>query len=236
MVSVLPQVPKLGGVVLNLLFPQWCIGCGREGEVICHSCRSSLPRVMPPLCPRCGRPQANGTLCSSCVSWQAEIDGIRSPFRFDGVMRQVIHQLKYRNLKVLAAPLAQLLRDYLTTNPVPGEVLVPVPLHRKRLKERGYNQSGLLARELGKPIHLAVVDDCLIRRHPTLPQARTSTVDERQHNVADAFTCCDQRLQNKQVLLIDDVATSGATFNACAAALKAAGATSVWGLALAREI
>jgi ComF family protein len=151
-------------------------------------------------------------------------------------VRQAIYQLKYRNLKVLAAPLAQLLKDYLATNPVPGEVLVPVPLHRKRLKERGYNQSGLLARELGKPINLAMVDDCLIRRHPTPPQARTSNVDERQSNVADAFTCCDRRLQNKQVLLIDDVATSGATLNACATALKAAGATSVWGLALAREI
>ncbi len=236
MVSVLPQAAKLGGMALNLFFPQWCIGCGQEGDVICYSCRSSLPRVMPPLCPRCGRPQPSGILCSGCVGWRAEIDGIRSPFRFDGVMRQAIHQLKYRNLKALAAPLAQLLKDYLITSPVPGEVLVPVPLHQKRLRERGYNQSSLLAKELGKPTNLPVVDDYLIRQRPTSPQARTSTVDERQSNVADAFTCRDQRLRNKQVLLIDDVATSGATLNACATALKAAGAISVWGLVLAREI
>jgi len=234
--SVLPQVAKLGGMALNLLFPQWCIGCGREGDVICYSCRSSLPRVMPPLCPRCGRPQPSGILCPSCVSWQAEIDGIRSPFRFDGVMRQAVYQLKYRNLRALAAPLAQLLNDYLITNPVPGEVLVPVPLHRKRLRERGYNQSSLLARKLGKLINLPVVDDCLIRQRSAPPQARTSSVEERQRNVADAFACCNQRLRDKQVLLIDDVSTSGATLDACAAALKAAGATSVWGLALAREI
>ena len=234
--GVLPQAAKLGGMALNLLFPQWCIGCAKEGSFICYSCRSSLPRVMPPLCPRCGRPQPSGILCSSCVSWQAEIDGIRSPFRFDGVMRQAIHQLKYRNLRALAAPLAQMLNDYLITNPMPGEVLVPVPLHRKRLRERGYNQSSLLAKELGKLTNLPVVDDCLIRQRPTLPQARTSTVDERQSNVADAFACYTQRLRDKQVLLIDDVSTSGATLNACAAALKAAGVTSVWGLALAREI
>ena len=236
MVRVLPQVAKLGGMALNLLFPQKCIGCGKESVFICYSCRSSLPRVMPPLCPRCGRPQPSGILCPSCVSWRAEIDGIRSPFRFDGVMRQAIHQLKYKNLRALAGTLAQLLNDYLITNPVPGEVLVPVPLHQKRLRERGYNQCSLLAKELGKLTNLPLVDSCLVRQRHTPPQARTSTVDERQSNVADAFACRDQRLRDKQVLLIDDVSTSGATVDACAAALKAAGAISVWGLVLAREI
>jgi ComF family protein len=151
-------------------------------------------------------------------------------------MRQAIHQLKYKNLRALAAPLARLLNDYLITNPVPGEVLVPVPLHRKRLRERGYNQSSLLAGELAKLTNLPMVADCLIRQRHAPPQARTSTVDERKSNVADAFAYRDQRLRDKQVLLIDDVSTSGATLNACAMALKAAGATSVWGLVLAREI
>ncbi len=233
---MLPQMPKLWRMALNLLFPKWCIGCGKEGDFICYSCLSLLPRVLPPLCPRCGRPQPSGIICPSCVSWQAEIDGIRSPFRFDGVMRQAIYQLKYRNLRALAPRLAQQLYDYLITNPVPGEVLVAVPLHRKRLRERGYNQSSLLARELGKLTSLPVVDDCLIRQRHAPPQARTSSVDDRKSNVAGAFTCYDHRLQDKQVLLVDDVATSGATLNACAVALKTAGAASVWGLALAREI
>jgi competence protein ComFC len=233
---VLPQVAKLKGRIVDFLFPRWCVGCGREGEFICPSCRRSLPRVMPPLCPRCGKPRPSGTLCPTCVSWQAEIDGIRSPFRFDGVMRQAIHQLKYRNLRALAEPLAKLLNDYLATNPIPGEVLVPVPLHQKRLRERGYNQSRLLAKELGKLTNLPVVDDCLIRQRHAPPQARSSTVEERRRNVAGAFVCRDHRLQDKQVLLIDDVSTSGATLDAGAAALKAARATSVWGLVLAREI
>jgi len=233
---VLPQVAKLKGRIVDFLFPRWCVGCGREGEFICPSCRRSLPRVMPPLCPRCGKPRPSGTLCPTCVSWQAEIDGIRSPFRFDGVMRQAIHQLKYRNLRALAEPLAKLLNDYLATNPIPGEVLVPVPLHQKRLRERGYNQSRLLAKELGKLTNLPVVDDCLIRQRHAPPQARSSTVEERRSNVAGAFVCRDHRLQNKQVLLIDDVSTSGTTLDAGATALKATGATSVWGLVLAREI
>ena len=191
---------------------------------------------MPPLCPRCGKPQLSGILCPGCVSWQVEIDVIRSPFRFDGVIRQAIHQLKYRNLRALAITLAKLLQNYLATNPVPGEVLVPVPLHPKRIRERGYNQSSLLAKELGKLTSLPVVDDCLIRQRHTPPQAKTPTVDERRSNVANVFTCRDSRLQNKQVLLIDDVSTSGATLDACATALKAAGAATVWGLVLAREI
>jgi ComF family protein len=236
MVSLLPQVAKLGEIILDLLFPKWCIGCGKRGDLICFSCQSLLPRIMPPLCPKCGKPQPSGILCSGCVSWKAEIDGIRSPFRFDGVMRQAIYNLKYRNLRTLAVPLANLIYDYLVDNSVPGDVLVPVPLHRKRLRERGYNQSQLLARELSKLINLPVIESCLIRKQHALPQARTATVEERQTNVAGAFTCRDDRLREKRVLLIDDVSTSGATLDACAAALKAFGVSSVWGLVLAREI
>lgn len=204
--------------------------------MLCSSCCDSLPRIMPPFCPQCGKPQASGILCPGCVSWQAEIDGIRSPFRFDGLMRQAVHQLKYKNLRALAKPLAKLLNDFLVINPLPGEVLVPVPLHPRRLRERGHNQSHLLAEELSSLINLPVIDDCLIRKRHTPPQARTATVEERRSNIANAFTCVNDRLQDKQVLLIDDVSTSGATLDACAKTLKAAGAVSVWGFVLAREV
>jgi len=233
---VLPRFTKIRGMALDLLFPRWCVGCGREGDFICPSCLKSLPRVTPPLCPRCGLPQSSDTLCASCLGWQAEIDGIRAPFRFDGVIRQAVHELKYRNLRALAGQLAQLISDYLLDNPVPGEVLVPVPLHPRRLRERGYNQSLLLAKELAKLAGLPVADDCLVRERHTSPQARTATVGERRGNVAGAFACRDRRLEGKPVILIDDVSTSGATLDACARALKQAGAASVWGLVLAREI
>lgn len=233
---MLPQVVEFKRMALDLLFPQRCLGCGKAGILICPSCQSSLPILAPPLCPLCGRPQLSGILCPSCIRWQAEIDGIRSPFRFDGVTRQAIHQLKYRNLRTLATPLARLLNNYLAGHPVPGDVLVPVPLHPKRLKERGYNQSALLASELGKLTNLPIMEDCLVRRQHTSPQAKTATVEERRSNVSEAFVCRSDGLRNRQVILIDDVATSGATLNACAQALKASGATSVWGLVMAREI
>jgi ComF family protein len=233
---VLPRFVKLKGMALDLLFPRWCVGCGGEGSFLCQSCQHSLPRIEPPICSRCGKPQAGGQLCLGCVEWPAAIDGIRSPFRFEGTTREAVHQLKYRNLRALAPLLAGLLNDYLRTHPMPGEVLVPVPLHRKRLRERGYNQSRLLSEELGKLNGLPVVADCLVRQINNPPQARTSTVDERRENVVGVFDCRDDRLRGKQVLLIDDVATSGATLDACAAVLKASGAVSVWALTFAREV
>jgi len=233
---MLPQVAKLKGIAVDFLFPQWCVGCGKVGSFLCQSCLQSLERIAPPICPQCGLPQPESSLCPRCVGWRSQIDGIRSPFRFDGVMRKAIHQLKYGNIRALATPLAELLKEYLETSPIPGEVLVPVPLHDKRLRERGYNQSRLLTRELGRLINLPVVDDCLIRHRHTPPQVKTTSVEERQNNVTDAFACKNHRLKGKRVLLIDDVATSGNTLNACAIALKTAGASSVWGLVMAREL
>jgi len=191
---------------------------------------------MPPICPKCGKPQTSGILCPSCTGWQAEIDGIRAPFKFDGVIREAIHRLKYNNLRALVIPLVGFLLDYVESNYVPGQVLVPVPLHPKRLKERGYNQSSLLAHRLGKLTNLVVEDGCLVRTKFVTPQAKASTVVERRENVRGAFLCWNQRLRDREVILIDDVSTSGATLNACAAALKASGVRSVWGLVLAREI
>ena len=231
-----PQLAKFGEVALDFLFPKWCVGCRQRGDFICPVCLNSIVRISAPVCPRCGRPQISDILCPGCVSWSAAIDGIRAPFRFDGVIRQAVYELKYHNIRSLALPLARLINDYLMSNPLPGEIMVPVPLHRKRLRERGYNQSGLLAMELGKLTNLPVVDDCLVRQKHTSAQAKTAAVAERHSNVEDAFICSSSDVRGKTVLLIDDVATSGATLNAGATALKAAGASSVWGLALAREI
>jgi ComF family protein len=191
---------------------------------------------MPPFCPRCGKPQASGIVCPSCWQRPTGIDGIRSPFRFDEVIRKAIHELKYRNLKAISPCLAELLADYLKENPLPGEALVGVPLHPRRLRERGYNQSSLIAAELGKRIGLPVIEDCLIRVKQAQPQVRAVDVEDRRRNVADAFVCRDEKVSGKQIILIDDVCTSGATLESCAAALKNKGAASVRGLTLAREI
>jgi len=115
-------------------------------------------------------------------------------------------------------------------------VIIPVPLHHKRLRERGYNQSDLLAQELGKLSEIPVDGKSLVRTKYSVPQARTASVVERHRNVIGLFECVTDSMQGQNVIVIDDVTTSGATLNACATALKRAGAASVWGLALAKEI
>ena len=232
----LPRLNQLVELAIDAFFPRRCVGCGKVGSFLCLDCRRKLPRVFPPLCPQCGKPQASGILCPSCRQRQTQIDGVRSPFRFEEVLRQAIHQLKYHNLRAISPCLAQLLADYLHSNPLPGEAIIPVPLHPRRLRERGYNQSGLLARELSKLTNLPLIQDCLIRIKEAQPQVRASSAQERLNNVASAFLCQDNGVDGKQIILIDDVCTSGATLESCASALKNKGATSVWGLTLAREI
>jgi ComF family protein len=227
---------KLVELVVDSFFPRRCVGCGRLGGFFCPECLGNISRLLPPLCPNCGKPQASGIVCPDCWQRQTEIDGIRSLFRFDGIIREAIHQLKYRNLKAISPCLAELLADYLRSNPLPGEALICVPLHPRRLRERGYNQSNLLARGLSERINLTVIENCLIRVKQTQPQVRAADVEERRRNVDDAFMCRDERVNGRQIIIIDDVCTSGATLESCAVALKNKGATSVWGLTLAREI
>lgn len=228
---------RLSGVLLDLLFPQRCVGCQCEGQLLCCACSSAAPRLQPPLCRHCGLPMADGSsLCHACRTHPLKLDGLRSVFYFEGVIRQSVHHLKYSNLRALAMPLALLMREYLETVPCPGEILVPVPLHQRRLKERGYNQSALLARELGRLANLPMLEGSLVRRRDTPPQARTTSAEERRRNVAEAFACADLRLKGREVILIDDVATTGATLEAAAEALRNAGTSSVWALTLAREI
>jgi ComF family protein len=153
------------------------------------------------------------------------------------LIRQAVHELKYRNLRALVPLLAEFLYDFLLANPMPAEVLVPVPIHRKRWRERGYNQSALLAHELGRLSGLPVMENCLVRQNHAPPQAKSANVSERYKNVAGAFSCPSSgELRGTKVLLIDDVSTSGATLNACAGVLKSAGAAAVWGLVLALEL
>ena len=219
-----------------MFFPAWCLGCGREGKYICDSCREKLPLISPPICVKCGRPLTENYTCPGCIEEPVVIDGIRAPFLFHGVIRQAIHELKYRNLRAIAPVLGGFLHNYLLVNPIPVDVLVPVPIHRKRRRERGFNQSSLIGFELSRRNGMPVVEDCLIRSINTPPQVRTTSASERRKNIADAFICANEKLKGRQVILIDDVSTSGATLNTCAGVLKASGAASVWGLTLALEI
>jgi ComF family protein len=232
--SVYACLERAKGKLVDFFFPPHCVGCGREREFICVSCRQSLPNLVPPLCSTCSKPM-DGESCSSCRRWRLEINGIRSPYAFEGLMRQAIYRLKYGYWTALAEPLGGLLARYLQSSPVPMDAVVPVPLHPWRLRERGYNQSALLAREVGKLLSVPVVEGWLVRQSNGRAQVKTADAAERRRNVEGAFRCRDERLAGKHVVILDDVCTTGATLDSCAVALKKAGVASVWGLTLARE-
>ncbi len=197
---------------------------------------------MPPICQLCGRPSNASGYCWHCQHKPLAIDGIRSVFSFEGEVRQTVHHLKYCNRQVLAVPLARLMAGYWRTNPIPINLIVPVPLYPARQRERGYNQADLLARALGGMIDVPVATKGLRRVRHTQPQVNLNA-SERGENVRGAFIyqvsekgSSDVAVNGRRVLVIDDVCTTGSTLEACSLALKAAGASTVWGFTLARAI
>lgn len=231
---------RLANAAVDLLFPKRCVGCDREGAFLCQECLAELPRLEPPFCFLCGQPgRLMMRLCLSCWERPLEIDGIRAPYRMEGAVREAVHALKYQYVRALAPTLGQLLAEFIAASPDmsgPADVLVPVPLHPRRERSRGYNQSLLLARETGKIVGLPVEDRALRRLRATPSQAQSASQKERRANVSEAFAAEATLVQGRRVLLVDDVCTTGATLEACAIALKEAGAASVWGLTLAREV
>ncbi|MDY6835128.1 MAG: ComF family protein [Chloroflexota bacterium] len=233
--SVGERLDRVKNYFGELLFPSCCVGCGKGGEFLCKNCRQSLPVLMPPLCKKCGNSLPWDGCCTSCLRWELQIDGIRSPFRYEGIVREAVLQLKYHHLRAIAQELAQPLAEYFKRVSPPGDILFPVPLHPRRLRARGYNQSALLAEALGKLVGLPVEDRVLWRYVDTPPQARSDGAT-RRNNVLGAFRCNEKEVESRSVIVIDDVCTTGATLNACAETLKIAGVASVWGVALAREV
>ena len=230
------RLRQLQNEVIDFFFPRECIGCGKVGDFICVQCSKKLPRLNPPICLRCGKPESSGTFCYECWGKSNSLDSIRSVFVFDGALRDAVLSFKYRNLRAIANCLGDFMAGYYKVNNLTGDILVPVPLNEMRIRDRGYNQSELLAREISLQIGVPVNEKVIRRTRDCQPQARTKNVDERRRNMENAFSHMGDEVRGLDVVIIDDVCTSGATLEACASALKAAGAKRVTGFTLAREI
>ncbi|MBC7256997.1 MAG: ComF family protein, partial [Chloroflexi bacterium] len=224
---------KKGFSFWDWLFPPQCVACGARGAWLCADCIAAMPRIMPPFCPHCGEPQRSGRPCRHCAERASSLEGIRSVGLYAGPLQRAIWAFKYEGLWVLVDPLASLLEEYYRGHPWPVDLVMPVPLHRRRERRRGYNQSALLARTLAKRLALPYEPDLLVRRRDTPSQVGKSR-EERYLNMEGAFACARPVPSGARILLVDDVLTTGATLEACAAPLKSAGAATVWGMTLAR--
>jgi len=236
--------PLLRGL-LDLLYPPRCEACGRlRAEPICTECAAKIEFVRPPMCKVCGEPfdpLAKGApRCQRCRTGRRPFARARSAVYYDGPIVQAIYRFKYYGQMVLGPRLGKLMAEALGDGAAgiaadAVDVICPVPLHSSRLRERGFNQSELLAEEvaaaLDKPLKAL-----LERTRPTLPQVDLP-VESRRANVRDAFA---PRLQEviagQRVLLVDDLFTTGATLSECARALRRADAAEVTVFTLARPL
>lgn len=233
---ILTLFQKFSQPLLDLLYPPVCLNCKNSDSWLCPDCLAKIALIHPPVCERCGSPTSEeNQTCEQCQDNVLQyIDAIRSAAHFENEpLRPAIHFLKYKNHKMVAAILAETLADACCRFELTGDVILPVPLHRTRYRERGYNQSELLARQLGALLDRPVNTMSLVRVRKTRSQVELRA-GERHENVADAFACVDDDLAGQAVLLVDDVCTTGSTLDACAYALKQAGVAFVWGVTLAR--
>jgi ComF family protein len=239
------RLRRLGGQVLDVLLPPRCVTCDDPVErpgMFCAGCFRKVGFISAPFCTRCGIPLSaaakadSAGLCGTCQTQDYAFDQVRAPFRYDIQARRLILPFKYADrtdlAPVLAVHMARAGADLLAR----ADVLVPVPLHRSRLFRRKYNQAALLAQALRVLSRRPAAIDALIRTRRTAAMG-TRSATERAMEVAEAFAIRPGRqplIADRRVLLIDDVMTSGATVDACARALRAAGSIAVDVLVAAR--
>ncbi len=236
---------------LDLIFPKNCLGCQKEGNYLCPTCKKSIPINNTILCYGCGRRSPNGQLCLQCrKKHKFHLTGLLVASDWENqLLKQIVYEYKYRFIKDLANPLSEIMINFIKINasdelPFWSSakiVIIPVPLHPKREIWRGFNQSTLLGKILAQQLKIDFKNNLLIRHRFTSPQADIKNQKNRQKNIKNAFSLKNNLskteisfLKNKIVILIDDIATTGATLNECALALKPLQPKEIWGLVLAR--
>ncbi|MBA4398074.1 MAG: amidophosphoribosyltransferase [Syntrophus sp. (in: bacteria)] len=230
----------------DLVFPPRCMACGvllagPECESFCRACFSLVRFIAPPLCPCCGIPIAGADadhLCGDCILSSPPYAIARAVARYEAVLLDAIHTFKYKGKIATGEVLGKMMADHL----YPGfsiadySLIVPVPLHPKRLRERGFNQAVILAREISKRFSLPL-DFLTLRRHVfTEPQVNLGR-DQRTANVHGAFAVKNKKkIEGQKIILVDDVYTTGSTVKECAGMLMTQGAAEVAVLTLARAV
>jgi ComF family protein len=234
--------------LFDLIFPPLCLICKtllddkEEDLTLCPNCRKAIRSVHPPYCPRCGLPVPSGDeaghLCGPCLKERWHFEVHRSSGLYEGALKEAIHRFKYSGIFPLVRVFGDLLQSTLHTlsQDYPVDVMIPVPLHIRRLRERGFNQAFLLVRELSKRTGIPYEGRALKKIKDTPVQIALKK-RERKKNLTGAFQVKNQEaIQGKAVVLVDDVYTTGATVNECSRTLLRAGAERVAVLTVARAL
>ncbi len=221
--------------LLDILFPRRCVGCGKSGTYFCSDCRATIRLITPSetICPVCERAAMAGITHLRCRAKYAP-DGLTVFFHYDGAVRQAIKLLKYRFVSDVAKEFVELVDVASVRHVSTNMILVPIPLHPTRRRYRGFNQSEVLGACVAEKLHIPMVTDILRRTQNTFPQAELANKKDRLHNVAGIFAGAPSGAKGKDILLFDDVFTTGATVRSATKALKRGGAKRVWVVTMAR--
>jgi len=248
MSSLSKNLSNIGNLALDCLFPKHCLGCNKEGSHLCDRCFASLPISKGITCFACGRRSTQGYACKACRKKSyLKLSGLLVASDWNNpLLKQLIYAYKYNFLKELSTSLSiiasEYLRAYFLDRLQSQEIIfVSVPLHPRRLAWRDFNQAELLTKTIGEILDIPIAEKILIRNRYTLPQAEIHNQVERKLNLKEAFSLAKNLtqknkdlLKNKIVILVDDVATTGATIQECAKILRPLSPKEIWGLVIAR--
>ncbi|GHU05189.1 phosphoribosyltransferase [Betaproteobacteria bacterium] len=230
--SLLARVRTLAGQAAGRFLAQNCLLCGQtsEGEILCRACANDLPRLPASFCPRCALPTTAGEPCGRCLAHPPHYDRTLAAFSYEFPLDKLIQAFKYAHHLALAAYLGREIASL--ASDVVADLVVPLPLHPVRLRERGFNQALELARPVAETLGLPLDSRTCERIRHTPAQAGLSWKN-REKNIRHAFQCA-RELSGQRILLVDDVMTTGASLNELARTLKQHGASEVTLLVVAR--
>ena len=223
---------------VDFFMPIICVHCNAEGEFLCARCVSSISKMPRDVCRTCAEPTSeHQRLCGDCITLPPPIDRLEAAWQYGGAASSAIQALKYRQITAIARVMSELM-VHQTFSPYSRnaniDCVVPVPSHRDRLRERGYNQAALLAQNVAESLGMRFIEDALTKTRATSSQVDLSR-QERKASLRNAFAA-NYNFEDARVLLVDDVCTTGSTLMNCAVALKRAGAQRVSAVVFAKEI
>lgn len=217
----------------NALLPASCLLCGEDAgcSLLCSRCSAELPKLTGHTCPQCAEPTTHGERCGACLKDPPPFERTLAVWLYEFPVDRIIHALKYQHRIAIADWLGKHLAGHLHAD---DQYLVPMPLHPTRLRERGFNQAGEIARAASCRLKLPLLADCLVRERATAAQTELPP-GKRRSNVRGAFACAAD-LTGKHIILVDDVMTTGATARECSRVLKLHGAREITVAVVARAL
>lgn len=220
---------------VDWIYPPRCVGCGQLDSLWCESCRLSVREISSNHCPRCGYPKNENERCRGCDRYSPQFSAVRSWAVYEKSIKEAIHALKYQNNLAVGSIFWESLVQIILKEGWEPDVIVPIPLSRARMKERGYNQAAALAYPVS--LHLGIpLNQNLIQRIKTTESQVHLNHAERMLNLQNAFQARSKQHKYRKVLIVDDVITTGSTINDCARAILESGAEEVYGISVARAV